>query len=107
MKLEISKTYLVKNLTHVITQSGVPAFKSTVKTVFKKSSLENEDTQDFSEEEDTHLKSLDTTPFYVDPAPMAEVHQPGTSTDILSLLQFTQLNPRDIRPNQFVEVFEV
>lgn len=96
--------YLVKNLEHIATKNGIPVFKITAQTTFKKSGLKIEDSQDFTEEEVKYLKSLDVGPFLLQTVQKARSNQDVTQKKILSLLQFTQMNPRSVSEQQVVDV---
>ena len=106
MNVTTGNTYLVKNLEHVVTNTGIPVFKITVQTTFKKSGLKIEGT-DFNQEEVQHLKSLDAGPFLPETVQTANIHQDVNQNENLTLLQFTQMRPRSSRDDQFVEVSEL
>ena len=109
LRIEVSKNYLVKNLVHKENRSGVAVFKLS-KSVFNFSGVVLDNTLDFSKSEVSDLEGINVLEYCADQSPNLEVAS-GSSVasnagSLISLFEFCQLNPRDIKDNQFVEVIE-
>ena len=96
LRIEVSKNYLVKNLVHKENRSGVAVFKLS-KSVFNLSGVVLDNTLDFSKSEVSDLEGINV----LEVASGSSVASNAGS--LISLFEFCQLNPRDIKDNQFVE----
>ena len=108
LKIEMSKNYLVKNLVHKENRSGVAVFKLS-KSVFNVSGVVLDNALGFSETEVSDLESINVVEYCNDESPnleAASVSSVALNTGTLSLFEFCQLNPTDIKDNQYVEVIE-
>ena len=103
LKIQVSKNYLVKNLVHKEDKSGIPVFKLS-KSVFNVSGIVLDNTQDFSKSEVSDLENINFNEYYENNGPNVEVAPVASNSEVLSLFEFSQLNPKDIKENQFVEV---
>ena len=99
LRIEVSKNYLVKNIVHKENRSGVAVFKLS-KSVFNFSGVVLDNTLDFSKSEVSDLEGINV----LEVASGSSVASNAGS--LISLFEFCQLNPRDIKDNQFVEVIE-
>ena len=103
LNIEVSKNYIVKNLVHKEDKSGILVFKLS-KSVFNVSGMVLNDTQDFSKSEVSDLENINFSDYYENNEPNVEVAAVASNSEVLSLFEFVQLNPKDIKENQFVEV---
>ena len=106
LRIEVSKNYLVNNLVHKENRSGVAVFKLS-KSVFNFSGVILDNTLDFSKSEVSDLEGINVFEYCADQSPNLEVASASSvasnAESLISLFEFCQLNPRDIKDNQFVE----
>ena len=106
-KIAVKKSYFVQNLEHVETKQGIPVFKipSPAKTILKPSKKEVPKTVKFSKEESNIASLIDMKQFLLDMPPMnAPKIESEPDKGLLSLYEFLEKKPKDIKSTTSVEV---
>ena len=105
MNIVVGRHFLIKNLVYQEEKSGVPVFKLTKSSLFRESNLAPKSSAEFNSDEVADLKLIDPGNYFSDPtteAPLA----PASTLSLLSLVQFLNMHPKDIKDSHFVEVIE-
>ena len=101
-KIQKGNSYLIKNCTHTETLGEIPVLKVQSQTVFRELQIPQTNHLTFTMDEISTLKELNLLGYYEDAQPVALNVQP--ESNILSLHEYIQCNPRELRTNQYVEV---
>ena len=104
LKLSVGKNYLVKNLHYQEEISGIPVFKLVKQSVFRESSVAPPECIDFTKKEIDSLKLISAKDYYDVPLQVNPSEPAQMSSNTLSLLDFVNTDPENIKDNQFVEV---
>ena len=103
-KIKKDGIFLLKNFQFVESFSGIPVFKVTNKTTVRQSGVLELESLTFTNDEVNSLKNSINSEKYVDVNVILVEPEIVPSGSILSLAQFCKGKPRDLKPNQFVEV---
>lgn len=105
-KIVANKSYLIKNIIYKEEKLGMPVFFVTKASIFRETAIPPSNPHlNFSAEEKTEIKTIIISECYPQ-----EVNLPATSattqnTTILTLTEFLTTNSKNIKDDQFVEVF--
>ena len=107
--LEIGKCVTAKNLDNVKVVGDIPIFKVVKTSSFRESRIMIENTLEFVANELADIKRIDVTEFAIDKADVTERAGPSRENitlnkEVLSLTEFFQMDPKQIKKDQYVEV---
>ena len=98
-----SGSYLIKNLVHQEIKCGVPLFKPSTQSVFRASGLPPKNTLEFSMDELKEIEGIDISNYLM--IPSSTPTAPAVMTEnTLTLFQYSQMKPAEIKENMYVEV---
>ena len=103
-KIVVGKTFILKNLDHVEVISKIPVFKVNTKSVFRQSAIEETNSLGFSPDEVSDLKLININLYLSNPAPVVVQAPTIQGTELLSLLQFSNADHKNLGASQYVEV---